>query len=119
MATVSRYLTSAIRQDALALGGSVATCTMESYMWHTHRREPPVFFWRDQTGHEVDLLIDDAEGLFPVEIKSGATVAAAMFEGLRWWNTLTGTPFSHSTLVHGGADRYERSGIRVRPWFSV
>jgi len=22
-----------------------------------HREEPPLFFWRDQTGHEIDLLI--------------------------------------------------------------
>jgi uncharacterized protein len=26
--------------------------------WH-HRRTPPIHFWRDQTGHEVDLLVEE------------------------------------------------------------
>ena len=43
-----------------------------------HRRTPPIYFWRDQTGHEIDLLIEEGTTLFPVEIKSGATVAGDM-----------------------------------------
>ena len=27
---------------------------------------PPLFFWRDRTGHEVDLLLDEGGKLFPV-----------------------------------------------------
>jgi len=40
------------------------------------------FFYRDQAGHEVDLLLPTATGLFPVEIKSGATVNRDYFKGL-------------------------------------
>ena len=38
-----------------------------------HRRTPPLFFWRDRTGHEVDLVIEAGDTLFPVEIKSTQT----------------------------------------------
>jgi hypothetical protein len=55
-----------------------------------HRLPSPVFFWRDQSGHELDLLIEDGNVLYPVEIKSAGTVARDMFEGLRWWASLTG-----------------------------
>lgn len=87
--------------------------------WHHHRLEPPIYYWRDRTGHEVDLVIDDAGTLYPVEIKSGQTVARGMLKGLLWWSRQAGQDPSLGTLVHGGEDRYEREGIAVRPWFSI
>lgn len=83
------------------------------------RREPPLFFWRDRTGHEIDLLIEEGVELFPVEIKSGQTMDTGMLESLRWWSALAGRPPENATLVYGGGDRQERGGIRIRPWFSV
>ena len=84
-----------------------------------HRRTPPIHFWRDQTGHEIDLLIEEGGALYPVEIKSGATVVSDMFDGLRWWSRLAGPAAGGGTLVYGGAEAYDRSGVAVRPWFSV
>ena len=40
------------------------------------RRDPPLHFWRDATGHEVDVLIDSDGRVVPVEVKSGQTVTA-------------------------------------------
>lgn len=84
-----------------------------------HRREPPIYFWRDQTGHEIDLLIEEAGELYPVEIKSGATVRDSMLDDLKWWNRLAGRDPDDSTLVYGGQDSYTRNAIRIRPWFSI
>ena len=84
-----------------------------------HRLESPLFFWRDRTGHEVDLLIEEAGELFPVEIKSGQTATADMLAGLAWWNALAARPAESATLVYGGAEAYTRSSVAVRPWFSV
>lgn len=85
----------------------------------SHRRNPPIYFWRDQGGHEIDLLIEEAAALYPVEIKSGATVASDMLDALRWWSRLAGPLAGDATLLYGGADAYERSGVAVRPWFAV
>ncbi|RCK73281.1 MAG: ATPase [Candidatus Ozemobacter sibiricus] len=84
-----------------------------------HRREPPMFFWRDQTGHEIDLLIEDSHALYPIEVKSGATFAPEMLANLTWWNRLSGTPPTHSSLVIGGEQRFEYASVSIRPWFSV
>ena len=84
-----------------------------------HREDPPLFFWRDQTGHEIDLLIDHAGRLYACEIKSGMTIQNSMFDTLGWWNRLTGSAQEASTLLYGGDAFSERKGIRVRPWFSV
>lgn len=36
-------------------------------------KELNIYFWRDNIGNEVDLIIDDSTKLKGVEIKSGAT----------------------------------------------
>jgi hypothetical protein len=87
--------------------------------FHHHRLAPPLFFWRDRTGHEVDLLLETPEGLCPVEIKSARTVHPDQLDGLRRWSRLSGEPLSRATLVHGGEERSEREGAAVRPWYAV
>lgn len=84
-----------------------------------HRLTLPLFFWRDQAGHEIDLLIDTGDHLHAVEIKSGQTIDGDMLSGLRWWTRLAGAPAGRATLVYGGNERHVRDGIAVRPWFSV
>ena len=84
-----------------------------------HRREPPLYYWRDQTGHEIDLLIEEAGQLYPIEIKSGATVNSSMFNHLAWWNRLAGQTPENSTLVYGGTESFSHHEIPVRPWFSI
>lgn len=80
-------------------------------------QEPPLFFWRDQSGHEVDVVIDLGGRLIPVEIKSGATVAGDFFAGLRYWLALPGNVEKRGVLVYGGAEpSHTREGHVVRPW---
>jgi uncharacterized protein len=101
-----------------ALFESYVVAEVAKAYWH-HRRTPPLHFWRDQTGHEVDLVIEEGGVLHPVEIKSGATVASDMLAPLGWWGHLAGEEAGHGTLVHGGRESYERGGVAVRPWFAV
>jgi len=41
--------------------------------------KPPLYFWRDSNGNEVDLIVDTGAGLMPIEIKSGQTVNRDFF----------------------------------------
>jgi len=84
-----------------------------------HRRTPPLYFWRDRTGHEVDLIIEEADTLYPVEIKSGQTVTGDMFGSLAWWTKIAGQSPETATLVYGGGDAFVRREMAVRPWFAV
>jgi hypothetical protein len=78
-------------------------------------RHAQVWFWRDQKGHEVDLLIEEAGRITPVEIKSGRTIQAEFFAGLEYWTKLSGG--MSGMLIHAGDALQERSsGIRVLPW---
>jgi len=75
-----------------------------------------LYFWRDSTGNEVDLLRDEAGVLHPVEIKSGQTIASDMLKGLHKWGAIARTPSSLSWLVHGGEGDSIRQEIRVLGW---
>ena len=79
--------------------------------------EPPMYYWRDSQGHEVDLLIEDGEKLFPVEIKSGQTVSSNMMSSLDYWRTLDKS--DTGMLIYGGTENYARNGIQVRSWASI
>lgn len=78
-----------------------------------------LFFWRDHIGHQVDVLLDAPEGLRPVEVKSGSTVASDWFDGLRRWAALAERQQERTAapqLVFGGSGRYEREGVAVSGW---
>lgn len=81
------------------------------------RQDPPLYFWRDATGHEIDVVIDLAGRLVPVEIKSGETVPADAVRNLDWWVNIPGNPAREGWLVHGGHRRFQLKGFEVLPWF--
>ena len=78
--------------------------------------ESNLFFWRDRSGHEVDILQDLGTRLSAVEIKSGQTVNRDFFKGLEYWRKLAGESAGPLWLVYGGESGQSRSGIGVVPW---
>lgn len=81
-----------------------------------HGETPPLFFFRDRTGLEVDLLVDLGKRLLAVEIKSSTTTREDALSGLKRY--LAMAPSARGTLVSGSAESYVRSGLIVRPWFA-
>jgi predicted AAA+ superfamily ATPase len=77
---------------------------------------PSATFWRDRSGHEVDLIIERGETIHAVEIKSTETLNPALFDGLRWFCSHTDLPPENCTLVYGGDQTQTRSAGRVLPW---
>ena len=77
-----------------------------------------LYFWRDNAGNEVDLLIDNGPTIIPIEIKSGQTVTNDYFKGILYWNKLTQN--EGGFVVYGGKITQKRSsGISVIPYHSV
>ncbi|MBU0678859.1 MAG: ATP-binding protein [Verrucomicrobia bacterium] len=77
---------------------------------------PTAYFWRDHSGHEVDLLIEEASGIKAIEIKSAETLNADLFTGLRWFAEQAELSPEDCTLVYGGEQKQSRSAGRVLPW---
>jgi len=82
-----------------------------------HRGErPPLYFWRDSAGHEVDFLLDAGPALLPIEAKSGETVTHSFFQGLAWWRALVEEDALPGILVHGARESFRREGVVARSW---
>ena len=79
-----------------------------------------LYYWRDNIGTEVDLIIERGGALAAVEIKSGQTVSTDSFANLRKWHKYASERgnFSaiHRGLVYGGQARFTREGVDVMPW---
>lgn len=73
-------------------------------------------FWRDRSGHEVDLLVELDGRLTAIEIKSGATPSLDAMRGLEKWRQIAGEDAGRPCLVYGGAETQDRSNVDVRPW---
>jgi len=82
-------------------------------------READLYFWRDSTGHEIDVVIDRGRERVAVEIKSAQTVAEDFFAGIDFWRKLVGDPKAPSALIHGGGRSYRRSGVAVQSWSTL
>ena len=73
-----------------------------------------LFFWRDNTGNEIDLVMESGNVLHPIEIKSGKTVSEDFFRNLRFWKKLTG--LDEGTIIYDGDILQDRTeGIRAIP----
>ena len=79
-----------------------------------HGQLPPLYFWRDSNGREVDLIVDVGQRRIPIEIKSSETVAGDFLNGLDGYLALSGDPWG--ILVYGGQEAYQRRAHRIRPW---
>ncbi len=93
----------------------------ETIKWRFNAGQPAdLFFWRDSTGHEIDLLFETPAGLQAVEIKSGATFAADWLDGLVKWRKFAGdTPTLKPVLIYGGDESHEREGCLLTGWRDV
>jgi predicted AAA+ superfamily ATPase len=78
-----------------------------------------ISFWRDRGGREVDVIVDNAGTLEPIEIKSGATLHRGAFTGLTRWCELAGGEASQPKLIYAGDEKREQSGVAVYPWRSI
>lgn len=74
-----------------------------------------LYFWRDKTGHEVDVLAVQGGNINTVEIKSGLTVTEDVFKGLNYWKKTSRKP-GRSFLVYGGREGQERESVSVIGW---
>lgn len=86
--------------------------------WH-RALEPNLYFWRDRSGHEVDILVDQGHQVLPIEVKAGQTVATDFFKPVHRWQELAGILAGEASLIYGGSQSQRRSKARVIAWRDI
>ncbi len=102
--------------------GSLFECfVIAEIVKHYHNKglPPPIYFWRDHTGHEIDCVIDRGVVLTPVEVKSNMTVSSKFFDGLVFWQQLTGMEPGTGFVVYAGKETQKRAPGTVVGWKDI
>lgn len=82
---------------------------------------PSFYFWRDSQGHEVDLIIEQSQMLYPIEIKSSQTFQRKFLSDIKLLNSLQ-KPDNKNDLgqvIYGGQDSYTTQGYKVLSWSEI
>jgi predicted AAA+ superfamily ATPase len=77
---------------------------------------PELYFWRDNHGLEVDLLITADNELQPIEVKSGQTITRDLVKAARRVPNAVRAPWLPPWLVYGGLDNQQRTDLEVISW---
>lgn len=93
---------------------------------------PPLYFWRDNHGTEIDCIIDYGSQIIPIEIKAGISPNNNFFDNLKKWDVITdatsvyakATPdeFFKKTrkyVVYGGDQEWDLTHGGVISWKDV
>ena len=64
-------------------------------------------------------MIEQADKLIPVEIKSGQTVARDFFDGLKKFQDIAGKDSGQGSLIYGGSGSQTREQFNVIGWQDI
>ncbi|HHU96920.1 MAG TPA: ATP-binding protein [Petrimonas sp.] len=78
---------------------------------------PPLYYWRDSTGNEVDCLIDSGLQVKSIEIKSSSTISSDFFKGLDYYGKLNAQAVPY--LIYGGLTPQVRKEGKVIAWNNI
>ncbi len=87
------------------LGGAIMeTAVLTEIVKATVHRglDPQVYFWRTSTGHEVDIIIESAGKLIPIEVKLSATPSPKGASSIKSLQKLFGNRIGHGYVIHPG-----------------
>ena len=68
---------------------------------------------------EIDLIIENSDGLVPVEIKSAKTWNPDFFLNMEKWNGWSGNRPENSHVVYGGDESVKTARGMLHSWKSL
>ena len=74
-----------------------------------------IYYYRDNTGNEVDFILDNGAGLSAVEVKSSRTMSHSFFKSLSYFEKIASMPIQKH-LVYAGKENHVQSGVTVTSW---
>ena len=88
----------------------------EAIKWRAVRGDArPLYFWRDNIGNEIDLLLEEGNDHILVEMKSGQTFQSEWLKSLQTVDRHIGG-MTRRALVYGGDTSQARADLRVIGW---
>ncbi|HMP91533.1 MAG TPA: ATP-binding protein [Phnomibacter sp.] len=78
-----------------------------------------LYYWRDKTGHEIDLILDMGGKPVALELKAGETIGGDYFNHMNYFDSITEGRLQ-KILVYAGEEAQKRDkGLKVIPWPAI
>ena len=81
--------------------------------FYSQGKDSPLHFFRDKTGHEVDVIIEQARKLIAIEIKAGATFNMEWLNGLKYFKKIEKDDVIGSHVVYGGKENNSIDDFKI------
>lgn len=81
-------------------------------------RSVQIYFYRDNHGNEIDLIIDTGGNLIPIEIKSSTTFSKTFFKGFEYWKKHVDET-TQGFVVYGGEDSQKIQDHEIISWMNL
>ena len=78
-----------------------------------------LYFWRDNKGVEIDCIVEKANNLIPIEIKSSQTYNIDFFKNINFWNSISGNSPENSFVIYGGDKSMKTKDGNILSWKSI
>lgn len=79
---------------------------------------PPLYFWRDQTKKEIDLLIYNGQRGFPIEIKLAQSFHSDFKNTIEQWMNLKNNHAKEGLVIYCGEHAYQiNTSVPAVPWY--
>jgi len=86
---------------------------------HNRGEKPNMYFYRDSSKNEADILLEAGDGIRLLEVKSAQTVASGAMKPMRVVADILGERVKDMSLVYGGEDYQKRSDFEVLPYKDI
>jgi len=80
------------------------------------RSSDKIYFWRDNNGNEIDLIIDKGATLQGIELKSSRTYSNDMLKGLDYFQKLNTKKDKETYLIYAGEIEQELNAHQMLNW---
>ena len=70
-------------------------------------KQDNLYYWRDKTGNEIDILFEEKNKIHLVEVKSGGTIGSDYFKGIKTVSAIIGEGKIKSKLVIYGGNQHQ------------
>ncbi len=78
-----------------------------------------LYFFRDKSGNEVDLIIDKGLTLIPIEIKSSKTYNKEFLQGIKYYNKLRNKTDQEGAVVYTGDSWRDVQEVKILNYLDI
>ena len=87
---------------------------------YNNNAQPSIYFWRDKTGNEIDLMVDRGLNKTIVEIKATETIKIDQTKGISYYTKLQeGKEELDAYVIYTGENHLKKEGISYVSWQNI